>query len=208
MKRWFYLVAVLGLVLVLSACGSDSEEGNDTEGNNEETSMNEDENTETNSESGEQEQSSSDMVTVKLQNTEGEQVGTAKLEQQESGVAINLEASDLPPGQHGFHIHETGMCETPDFKSAGGHFNPTNASHGTEHEDGPHAGDLPNIEVNEDGTIQKEITADKVTLTSGEDNSLLGSDGTALVIHEKADDKQSQPSGAAGSRIACGTISE
>ncbi|GEN30807.1 Cu-Zn family superoxide dismutase [Cerasibacillus quisquiliarum] len=145
-------------------------------------------------------------VKVTMQNTEGEKIGEASLSQVEDGVLISLQASHLPPGLHGFHIHEKGMCEKPTFESAGPHFNPTNKKHGFDHPEGPHAGDLPNIEVKEDGTIQVEIVAKMVTLEMGKENSLLQDGGTSLVIHSEADDYYSQPAGNAGDRIACGVI--
>ena len=103
-------------------------------------------------------------------------------------------------------VDEVGKCELPDFESAGGHFNPTDASHGLDHDEGPHAGDLPNLEVGEDGLVDEEIIAENVTLKSGEENSLLQEGGTALVIHAEADDGTSQPSGDSGDRIICGVI--
>src|SRR5699024_7499207 len=102
----------------------------------------------------------------------------------------------------------SGACETPDFESAGDHYNPTDANHGFDDPDGPHAGDLENIEVSEDGTVSAERTADMVTLEEGQDNTLFTEDGTALVIHSEADDYESQPSGDAGDRIACGVIEQ
>lgn len=151
---------------------------------------------------------SGQSVHVNLINTEGEEVGTALLSQVDKGVEVQIEAWDLPPGVHGYHIHENGICEPPTFESAGGHFNPTDAKHGFDHPEGPHAGDLPNIEVNEDGKVQYSYLNEMVTLKSGEENSLLDDGGTSLMIHSKADDYVSQPAGDAGERIACGVISE
>src|SRR5699024_1463934 len=150
----------------------------------------------------------SEEVIVTLTNNEGENVGSAVLQEVDEGVHIKVDATHLPSGTHGFHIHETGACEAPDFESAGGHFNPTDAEHGLENPDGPHAGDLPNIEVDEDGTIQDDIVADMVTLEKGQENSLLDGDGSSLMIHSDADDHVSQPAGDAGDRIACGVIEE
>ncbi|WP_217586323.1 superoxide dismutase family protein [Lentibacillus saliphilus] len=139
-------------------------------------------------------------------NQDNDVIGSAVLTQKPDGVLIQLEATDLPPGKHGFHIHEKGVCEPPTFETAGGHFNPTNAKHGFDDPEGPHAGDLLNIEVDEDGTVSTETLANMVTLKSGQKNSLLDGEGTALMIHSKPDDYVSQPSGDAGERIACAVI--
>ncbi|GGA82705.1 superoxide dismutase family protein [Ornithinibacillus halotolerans] len=150
----------------------------------------------------------SNSLLVTMINTKGETVGEAKLEQTNKGVNIQLNASNLTPGVHGFHIHENGVCEAPSFESAGGHFNPTGAKHGFDHPEGPHAGDLPNIEVKQDGTVSTNVLAEMVTLEKGKDNSLLKEGGTSLMIHSKADDYKSQPAGDSGERIACGVIAE
>lgn len=147
-------------------------------------------------------------VTAALKNSNGEKVGTAVLSNTPDGVRVQLNVSNLPAGTHGFHIHEVGKCLAPNFKSAGGHFNPTDAAHGREHSNGAHAGDLPNLQVGEKGSIEKTIIAKQVTLEKGEIHSLLDKDGSALVIHETEDDGKSQPSGAAGKRIVCGVIGE
>jgi len=144
---------------------------------------------------------------AELRNPQGATVGEATLEEVEDGVRIRFEASDLPPGPHGFHIHETGDCTAPTFESAGGHFNPTNASHGLEDPDGPHLGDLPNIEVGVNGMVTVDVIARGVTLADTGETSLLAGDGTALVVHADPDDNVTDPAGNAGDRIACGVIS-
>ncbi|MCJ7842566.1 superoxide dismutase family protein [Lederbergia sp. NSJ-179] len=146
-------------------------------------------------------------VHVKMMNTEEKEVGKATLKETEEGVKIHLQAEGLEPGTKAIHIHETGVCEAPDFQSAGGHFNPGGKEHGFQNPKGFHAGDLPNIEIEEDGTINVVITAPNLTLKQGEKNSLLDEDGSALVIHEKADDYKTDPAGNAGDRIVCGVIS-
>lgn len=191
MKRWMFLMLTIALIGVLAACS----------GNNEEYQGDEEE-TESFGETGDSE------VIVDLMDTNEEQVATATLTEGESGVNIALEGENLPPGEHGFHFHETGSCELPDFESAGGHYNPTDANHGMNDPDGPHAGDMENIEVSEDGTVDTEVTADMVTLEEGQDNTLFTEEGTALMIHSEADDYESQPSGDAGDRIACGVVGE
>ena len=144
-------------------------------------------------------------ATAELRNAQNEVVGTATLEETGTAVRIDLEITNLPEGTLAFHIHETGECSPPDFTSAGGHFNPTGAQHGMENPEGPHAGDMPNIEVAADGTASVTVENDMITLSEGP-NSVLDADGSALMIHSGADDYVSDPAGDAGSRIACGVI--
>lgn len=189
---------LLVFLIVLTACGNDgADETKDNQDNNANDAA-EEENQDANKED--------EAVQVQLNNGDGETVGTAMLEEGDDGVNIRVEATNLPEGSHGFHIHEKGVCEEPDFESAGGHFNPEDTNHGFDDPDGPHAGDLPNLEVGEDGSVNEDFVAEGVTLEKGKDNSLLDGDGTSLVIHADADDNKSQPSGDSGDRIACGAI--
>jgi len=142
-----------------------------------------------------------------LADSQGKKVGTAELTQTPDGVKIALTVSGLAPGQHAFHIHAAGKCEGPDFKSAGGHFNPYNKKHGLKNPNGPHAGDMENIEVGSDGTGTAEIVNKQVTLADGP-NSLFHEGGTAIVIHASPDDNVTDPAGNAGARIACGVITK
>jgi len=148
-----------------------------------------------------------DMLTARANfvNGEGEEIGTAALSETPSGVVINVEVTGLPAGEHGFHIHQTGSCETPDFQSAGGHYAPRGNQHGFLVEGGPHAGDMPNQFIQEDGILRAHIRNDRVTLGEGE-GTLFDEDGSAFIIHADPDDYQSQPSGNAGSRLACAVI--
>jgi Cu-Zn family superoxide dismutase len=140
-----------------------------------------------------------------LVNAQGQKVGEATLAQTPKGVKIDLQVENLPPGVHAFHLHEKGVCATPDFQSAGGHFNPFGKKHGFDNPEGHHAGDLLNITVGPDGKGKAEVMDDEVTLKPGK-NSLLQPGGTSLVIHEQADDYKTDPAGNAGGRIACGVI--
>ena len=142
-----------------------------------------------------------------LINPDGEEIGNVALEQLEQGVRIFAQADDLAPGVHAFHIHETGECDAPDFESAGGHFNPTDNQHGWNNPQGYHAGDFPNVHVHQDGRLRVEYFTDAVTLGEGE-TSVFDEDGSAVVMHEGADDYETDPAGAAGPRIACGVISQ
>lgn len=150
--------------------------------------------------------SGEDSILVQMLNSEGKETGKATLKETKEGVKIHLQAEGLEPGTKAIHVHETGVCEAPDFTSAGAHFNPGGKEHGFQNPKGFHAGDLPNIEVDGDGTVNIVITAPNLTLKPGEKNSLLDEDGSALVIHEKADDYKTDPAGNAGDRIVCGVI--
>lgn len=146
-------------------------------------------------------------VRAAIINTKGKTIGSALLTPDKGGVRIRLEVKGLAPGPHGYHIHETGRCEAPGFTTAGAHLNPEGKKHGLQNPEGPHAGDLPNLNVASDGTAKADWIAGGVTLTKGEPNSLLKDGGTSIVIHEAPDDGVTDPSGNSGARVACGAIS-
>ncbi len=150
---------------------------------------------------------SAQSASAKLINSDGAAIGSVTMTQLAKGVQIIVEASDLPAGEHAFHIHAAGACEPPEFKSAGGHFNPGGAAHGWNNPAGHHAGDLPNVHVGDDGTLSLEYFTDAITLGPGP-NSLFDADGSAVVMHQEADDYQSDPAGNAGPRIACGALAK
>ena len=140
-----------------------------------------------------------------IKDAQGTEVGTASLTSADAGVKVEIKVSNLSPGQHGIHIHEMGKCEAPEFKSAGGHFNPQKKKHGSQNPEGAHAGDLENLTVGNDGKATATFIAKKATLGDG-DGSLFGANGTAIVIHADPDDLKTDPAGKSGARIACGVI--
>lgn len=140
-----------------------------------------------------------------LKDKAGKTVGQAELSGTSKGVLLRLHLTGATPGTHALHFHEIGKCDAPSFESAGGHFNPTKATHGFHSAKGPHLGDIPNLHVPRDGALELEMFVDNASLDAGA-NALLDSDGAALVIHEAADDYHSDPAGNAGGRAACGVI--
>jgi Cu-Zn family superoxide dismutase len=140
-----------------------------------------------------------------LADAQGKDVGTATFTPAKGGVRIQVQLANLPPGKHGIHVHAVGKCDPPDFKSAGGHFNPAGKKHGLHSKEGAHAGDLPNLTVGKGGKATATFTAKGATLGDGE-GSLFGPDGTALVVHADPDDEKTDPAGSSGARIACGVI--
>ncbi|HWU95593.1 MAG TPA: superoxide dismutase family protein [Sphingomonas sp.] len=138
-----------------------------------------------------------------IKNAAGETIGTAIAEEVDGAIRVMVEAGKLPPGPHGTHIHAVGKCEGPSFASAGGHWNPTTHQHGKENPAGPHAGDMPNLDIGEGGTGRDRTI---FTLPGGTYQQLLDEDGAAIVIHADPDDYKTDPSGNSGGRIACGVF--
>lgn len=128
--------------------------------------------------------------------------GTVTFTKEKDGIRVSAEVTGVSAGKHGFHIHEKGDCSAPDASSAGGHFNPGGAAHGDPKTKERHAGDLGNIEINKEGkgTLKLKVSDPKAFSAWSE----IG--GKAVILHEKADDLKTQPTGDAGGRIACGVI--
>lgn len=139
-----------------------------------------------------------------LAKADGTPVGSVQLLARGDSVILTVAVAGLTPGPHGFHLHALGSCQTPDFKSAGGHLNPLGKEHGSLNPAGKHAGDLENLSVGASGTASNSFDL----AGTREENAawLFDEDGTAVVIHAGADDYRSDPAGNAGARVACGVL--
>jgi len=140
-----------------------------------------------------------------IRNEAGTEIGTARLFAQGDAVTINI-ALDTPTGSavHAVHLHETGTCTAPGFTSAGGHLNPAGNQHGMRNPQGAHLGDLPNITLSDAGIGSASATLPgTVAAVTGH---IFDANGTAIVVHAAADDYLTDPTGGAGSRIACGVF--
>lgn len=153
-----------------------------------------------------------DLTHINIANPGGDIVAVASFTEDDRGVTIqitNSGDSGLEPGEHGVHIHEFGVCDASGEKpymSAGDHFNPDMQEHGAPDTPESHAGDLGNLTVQDDGSIEFEVTTTKLTLEPGAANSLDDDDGSSILIHADEDDLESQPAGDSGAREACGII--
>ena len=136
-----------------------------------------------------------------LVNSAGQVIGSVRAWQTAGGVSFRIAASGLPHGLHGVHVHSVGRCDPPDFASAGPHWNPLDKKHGLSNPAGPHAGDLPNVEVAANGVLTATVTVPGASIPN-----LVDADGASLVLHAQADDNMTDPSGNSGPRIACAVI--
>lgn len=125
--------------------------------------------------------------------------GNISIEEKGGGLIFKADVKGLKPNaKHGFHIHEKGICEGPDYKSAGAHLNPHKTKHGDPKSSHKHLGDLGNIQTDQTGSSKTVITIENVTLDE--------ISGKSVLIHESMDDLKTDPSGNSGGRIACGLI--
>lgn len=137
-----------------------------------------------------------------LHPTKGNNVeGTVTFTKSGDEVKIVADITGLTPGKHGFHIHEFGDCSSPDGKAAGDHFNPTNNPHAGHDVEKRHEGDMGNIEADASGKAHLELTDNMMTMRGAK--SIIG---RGVIVHEKADDLKTPPTGNAGGRLACGVI--
>jgi Cu-Zn family superoxide dismutase len=136
-----------------------------------------------------------------LVNAAGQSIGSVRAWQTAGGVTLRIDATGLPHGVHGIHVHSVGRCDPPDFASAGPHWNPLAKQHGMNNPAGAHAGDLPNVDVAANGVLGATVTVPGASMAS-----LLDADGASLVIHAAADDYVTDPSGNSGARIACAVL--
>ena len=141
-------------------------------------------------------------VAVLKPRADSEASGTITFTETAGGVEVVADIARVSPGLHGIHLHAVGDCSAEDFTSTGGHFNPTDAPHGGPTDSVRHAGDFGNVEIGEDGAGRLKLVTDMLTVADGP-NTVVG---RAVILHEGEDDLESQPTGAAGGRLACGVV--
>jgi len=146
---------------------------------------------------------------VEIKTSTGQDAGTATFKTVKKGVQVKLDLKNLPFGDHGVHIHQNAVCDAPDFKGAGGHFNPDGKKHGFMNDMGHHNGDFPaSVSVGENHMGSATFVLTTISLDPAAPNSLFLNGGTSIIVHEKADDEKTDPSGASGNRVACGVIKQ
>jgi len=145
------------------------------------------------------------MQSFNFADAAGKSVGSVAVSDGASGLTLSVTASGMPAGTHGIHLHEKGLCERPKFESAGKHWNPAGKLHGRDNPEGAHLGDLANLDIDASGAGTASFTIPGAMIASGA-NMIADADGTALVIHAKADDYKTDPSGNSGDRIACAVL--
>lgn len=200
---------LLSTTLLLAACGDDQQSTEDTTAPDEDSTTEEVVDETTNEETTDDTESV-EPVEVTMLNLDNEESGTATFTETDEGVTVAYDFYNLPEGEFGMHIHQTGSATAPDFEDADGHWNPTDVEHGVDSETGPHLGDLPNVVVDESGEVSGEELIEGATLAEepAEGQYSLHNDGqgTALILHDGADDYESQPTGDAGDRQLGGVI--
>ena len=149
------------------------------------------------------------QIKVQILPATGQDAGFATFKTVKNGVKVKIELKNLPFGPHAVHIHQNAVCDAPDFKGAGGHFNPAGKQHGYMNPMGHHNGDFPaSVSVGENHTGEATFVVNSISLDPAVPDSLFLNGGASIVVHEKADDQMTDPSGASGNRIACGVIKQ
>jgi len=142
-----------------------------------------------------------------LKSPAGVAMGRVEIVSSSAGAFLHLKISGLTAGGHAVKIHETGKCEG-DFASAGGILNPLGAGLGLLNDEGPAAGDLPNVFAGSSGEAEAEFVTSLVQPGAEEGDAVFDDDGSAIVIYAKPDDHQGVLEGAMGERVACGVLSK
>jgi len=156
---------------------------------------------------GAQGQEAPKQIKVQIMSATGQEAGFATFKTVKKGVKVKIELKNLEFGLHAVHIHQNPVCDAPDFKGAGGHFNPDGKHHGYMNPMGHHNGDLPeSVSVGENHMGVATFVLQSISLDAAAPNSLFLNGGTSIVVHAKADDQKTDPSGDSGNRIACGVI--
>ena len=193
MTHRIYLVAAVSAVALISACQKPAEPAaNDMATANDMGAMNE-------------AAPAAAAQSAQLMDAGGKAIGTVEMSEDASGLTLKVTAAGLPAGTHGVHLHEKGMCEGPKFESAGAHWNPMTKQHGRDNPMGAHLGDLANMDATDGAEATSTYQVAGVTMV-GTGNALADADGTSLVVHAKADDYKTDPSGNSGDRIACAVL--
>lgn len=193
MTHRIYLVAAVSAVALISACQKPAEPAaNDMATANDMGAMNE-------------AAPAAAAQSAQLMDADGKAIGTVEMSEDASGLTLKVTAAGLPAGTHGVHLHEKGMCEGPKFESAGAHWNPMTKQHGRDNPMGAHLGDLANMDATDGAEATSTYQVAGVTM-GGTGNALADADGTSLVVHAKADDYKTDPSGNSGDRIACAVL--
>jgi Cu-Zn family superoxide dismutase len=135
---------------------------------------------------------------------DGSPAGKVMLAKRYGHLLLVIDLTGLTPGEHGLHFHTVGICEGPDFKSAGGHLNPAGHQHGTLNPMGSHLGDLPNVIADTQGNVMTQLALDQLPAQLMPE--IFDADRTTIVVHAGADDYRTDPSGNSGARVACGVL--
>ncbi|HEU4400635.1 MAG TPA: superoxide dismutase family protein [Candidatus Polarisedimenticolia bacterium] len=142
-------------------------------------------------------------VAVIASKSDSHLTGKATFREANGKVTLKIEIAGAEPGTHAVHLHENGDCSAPDGSSAGGHWNPTHEDHGKWGTAPFHRADIGNIEVGADGKGTRTLTTDLWTIGGAPESDVIGK---SIIVHAKADDFTTQPTGNAGGRIGCGVV--